>query len=315
MNGIIALDGGGSKTEVVLVSEKGDLYYRDITSCSNPNDIGIDRCVEVISSSVKKAIKKSCELRINVECIMLAIAGVEFGNTIEVLKDKLQSTLNVNNIVVTGDLASVIELHLSDKKNGVVIISGTGFNMAFKQDNEVFTVGGWGYIPDDYLSGFDLGKDALVAASRAIDKVGEPTILVNMLEEYYNNKLWYAMDQIYKGGIKEVASLSRLVIKGYAKNDAVCKKIVDGRIKRLAKVIKEKVNNETRDIFLCGGIFENNEIVVTKLNEYLADTYHLHITNDKTIYGAARLAIRNIKHSVDEEFLINFDRSYKEVVK
>ena len=315
MKGIIAIDGGGSKTELVLVSAGGGVCYRDISSCSNPNDIGIGKSVAVLTNIIKKAIDKSYELKINIECIMLAIAGVEFGNIADCLKNQIQANLGVDNLVIKGDLASVIELHLADKDNGVVIISGTGFNMAFKEDNKIFTVGGWGHIPDNYLSGFDLGKDALIAAARAIDGVGENTVLVERLKEYYNHNLWYSMDEIYKSGIKGVASLSKVVINGYKDNDLVCKRIVNERVMNLAQVIKVKTNSQSRDIFLCGGIFENNAIVVNKLSEYLGDDYRLYITTDKTICGATRLAIKHVNITINEEFLRTFDASYKEVCK
>ena len=115
--------------------------------------------------------------------IFLGIAGIEFGDSINVLKDKLIESLNFSSLYVDGDLASVVELGLGDLNSGVVVISGTGFNMAIKDNDEIINIGGWGYLSDDYLSGYDLGKDALKHSSRAINKVGKDTMLVELFNK------------------------------------------------------------------------------------------------------------------------------------
>lgn len=312
MKGFIAADGGGSKTELVLCNEAGNIFSREIISCTNPNDIGVELTCQRLEATIKKLIEKAKEIDLKLECILLAIAGVEFGNLADVIKEKLQASLSFSKIIVEGDLASVRELTLANKDNGVVIISGTGFNMSFKNDGEFSNVGGWGYIPDNYLSGFDLGKDALIACSKAIDGVGKNTCLVKILENHFGNRLWYAMDEIYKSGVKGVASLSKYVVEGYLNNDEVCKKIIDNRVKNLADVIKAKTNNKPVDIFLCGGIFENNKCIVEKLGSCLENKYSLEISKKRTIYGAVALAKNHLGKS-DDCFYNIFDKEYKEM--
>lgn len=317
MDGFIAIDGGGSKSELVLFGELGNIFSRKVVSCSNPNDIGMDNAFAILDKSIKELLICAKENKLNIKGILLAIAGVEFGDTRNVLKEKLQKSLNFNNIIVDGDLASVKELGLGNENNGVVIISGTGFNMAIKNNGSFSHVGGWGYLADDYLSGFDLGKEALIRCSNAIDGTGKKTILVKMLEEHFSNSLWYSMAEIYNNGIKGVASFSRFVIDAYKKNDKVAKEIVDKRIDKLAKVIKSKTKNIPSPIKVClfGGIFENNEVVVEKLKDNLDNDYCFEITNKKTIYGSCALALRSFNGKVDKKFYSKFDKQYKEITK
>lgn len=315
MKGFIAVDGGGSKTELVLVDILGNIFARKIVNCSNPNDVGMDNSFSTLFESINELMKISEKNNLELEHILLAIAGIEFGDSRKVLKDRLVFSLGFENIVVEGDLASVKELALGNKDSGVVIISGTGFNMAIKNNNEFNHVGGWGYLPDDYICGFDLGKDALIAASRAINKVGEDTILVSLLEDYYGNSLWYSMANIYKDGIKGVASLSKIVVEAYKKGDKVANEIIGNRISKLAKIIIEKAKGikGVVEVYLFGGIFENNEFIVDLLNKSLNDNFILKSTSKKTIYGTVSLGIKNIISNVDTEFYNNFDRSYKGV--
>ena len=312
MRGFIAVDGGGSKTEVILVSELGEVLKHKIVDCTNPNDVGMDNTISILTNVLKEFL----DTKYSVECIFLAIAGIEFGDSKNILLDNLKTKLKYENIYIDGDLASVKEAGLSDYSNGIVIIAGTGFNMAIKKNDKFNGVGGWGYLADDFFSGFDLGKEALVRASRAIDGIDKNTILVSLLEEHFGNTLWYSMGSIYNSGVKGVASLSKIVFKAYLNNDEVAKEIVDNRLNKLVHVIKEKSNDIEGNINVClfGGIFENNDFLVEKLANMLSEKYIVNTTSKKTIYGAVSLGIKKIKN-VDEEFYRSFDKSYKERCK
>ena len=316
MIGFIAVDGGGSKTEIVLVNNLGDILAHEIISCTNPNDTSMEDSINKLEKVIKKFINIAKDNNLDIECIMLAIAGIEFGDSKEILKTQLMERLNFSNIYVEGDLASVVELGLSNLENGIVIISGTGFNMAIKKGCEHENVGGWGYLVDDYLSGFDLGKDALIYASKDINGVGESTVLSELLNKHFNSSLWYAMADIYEGGVKKVASLSRLVVEAYNIGDKVAKKIIESRIVKLSKVIKDKTKNVIKplNVVLFGGIFENNSFIVHLLKKELGSDYFLSVSNEKTIYGTVGLAIKKIE-SVSEKFKFNFNKQYKERLK
>ena len=313
MKGFVAIDGGGSKTEIVVVDTTGHVYFRSIIFESNPNNIGTKKSTKMLIKALEKVFSRIDKYDLDIEGIVLGLAGVEFGNVADEIKQSLQEKFTDKKIVVTGDLASVIELHLDNKDRGCVIISGTGFNMAFKNEGIISTVGGWGYLPDDYISGFDLGKDALIYYSKAIDGVGENTCLINMLEKHYGNPLWQVMHEIYSRGIREVASLARYVLEGYVNNDNVCNKIIDERVNNLVRAIKSK--NDVMDIYLCGGIFEYNGFIVDKLKTLLGETYTLEVSTSKTIYGTVKLAMRELFSPVDDEFMKKFDMKYKELAR
>lgn len=315
MKGFIAIDGGGSKTEYVLVSEIGNILAHRFSTCTNPNDVGMKNSLSILESNINEMLTFAKTRDLDVQFVFLAIAGIEFGDSKEVLKTELLKSLLIDNIYVEGDLASVKELGLGNDRDGVVIISGTGFNMAIKRNDEYSSIGGWGYLADDYLSGFDLGKEALVRCSRAIDMVEESTILVKMIEEKFNNKLWYDMAEIYQSGIKGVASLSKIVVQAYKLKDRVAMDIIDRRVANLCNVLKEKTKDMTSQVKVClfGGIFENNDFIVEKIRLNLGEKFLVNVTTKKTVYGAVYLAKKKLNGIIDKEFLLNFDNSYSEV--
>lgn len=317
MRGFIAVDGGGSKTELVLFDQSGNIHSHRIISCTNPNDIGMEEAFGKLSISLKELISTCNEKELQLEGIFLGIAGIEFGDSKQVLKEKLIESLDYQNIVVDGDLASVKELGLGKLSDGIVVISGTGFNMSIKRGNEFQNIGGWGYLADDYLSGFDIGKEALVCASNSIDKVGEKTILVDMLENYYESSLWYAMARIYKEGIKGVAGLSKIVLEAYKQGDNVAKKIVNHRVDKVANIITENTKdmNKPLRVALFGGIFQGQELVKNLLKEKLKEEYEIVVGEQKTIYGAVGLSMKINGYVANEEFFINFEKEYKKIQK
>ena len=313
MEAFIAIDGGGSKTELVLVDILGNILSRKVVNCSNPNDVGMDDAFSTLNSAIKEML---AETSIEVKKIFLLIAGIEFGDSKKILKERLANSIGIKDIHIDGDLASVKECGLGNRSDGIVIISGTGFNMAIKKDNEFTNVGGWGYLCDDYLSGFDLGKDALVYSSRAINGVGEKTILVDMLEKHFSNSLWYSMKEIYDNGIKGVASLSKLVVEAYKLGDSVAKNIIHTRVERLVNTIKSSngISEEILPVVLFGGVFENNSFIVEMLKQKLGSNYHVSVSNSKTIYGAVSIGYKSYNLD-DKNFYSNFDNSYKECLK
>lgn len=315
MKGFIAIDGGGSKTEYVLVNELGNILLHRFSTCTNPNDVGMEISLSILESNINEMLAFAKNSNLNIQLIFLAIAGIEFGDSKDVLKTQLLKSVPVDTIYVDGDLASVKELGLGNDTEGVVIISGTGFNMAIKKNNKYSSIGGWGYLADDYLSGFDLGKEALVRCSRAIDMVDEPTMLVKMIEEKFANRLWYDMAEIYQSGIKGVASLSKIVVQAYKLKDKVAMEIVDKRVNNLSNILKEKTKDMTSQVKVClfGGIFENNDFIVEKIKLNLGEKFLVNVTKKKTIYGTVYLAKKALSKGIDEVFLLNFDNSYREV--
>ena len=269
-----------------------------------------------LNGALIKALSFSRANNIEIVSMFLGIAGIEFGDSINVLRNKLVESLEFDNIYVHGDLRSVVELGLENVDNGLVIISGTGFNMALKEKEKITNVGGWGYLADDYLSGFDLGKDALVYASRAINKVGEDTILVNLLEKELGNSLWYSMADIYSRGVSKVASFAKLVMHGYRMEDKICLEIINTRVNRLVETIKKlMINVEEKNLVLFGGIFENNKEIVDLIRSQLSDAYNIVVTNKKTVYGASKVAFKHSNLLLNDDFEKNFVNSYNEVSK
>ena len=76
---MIGIDGGGTKTEFILCTEKGIILDRVKLSRSNPNDIGLEKCCEVLTEGIDKLL----EIAPSVCSIFAGIAGCLTGDNAE----------------------------------------------------------------------------------------------------------------------------------------------------------------------------------------------------------------------------------------
>lgn len=71
-------------------------------------------------------------------------------------------------------------------ESGIVLIAGTG-SISYcynKKTNELNRVGGWGYVLGDEGSGYDIGRQALVAIMKSYDGRGKSTQLTEALKTF-----------------------------------------------------------------------------------------------------------------------------------
>ena len=52
----LGIDGGGTKTEFILIDEQGNVLNRYLDKGSNPNDIGIENCVSVLRGGIERTL-------------------------------------------------------------------------------------------------------------------------------------------------------------------------------------------------------------------------------------------------------------------
>ena len=121
MNYLIGVDGGGSKTEVVVTNDRGKVISLVYGEASNPNDIGKESAVSVIVGLIKKALPKDCKtLKIG-----LGISGLAVANAEDYFRTRLLAELPcVKDVVAYSDKISC--LNCAHDGDGCVMIIGTG---------------------------------------------------------------------------------------------------------------------------------------------------------------------------------------------
>src|SRR5579875_3586243 len=95
-------------------------------------------------------------------------------------------------VLLTNDAELV--LGVLDKRVGVALIAGTGaIALGRNMQGATARASGWGYLLDEVGSGYELGRQALVAVVRAADGRGPQTMLLELILEHWQIRAIFAV--------------------------------------------------------------------------------------------------------------------------
>ena len=153
---LIAIDGGGTKTETVLFTEEGEVIGRHISGGSNPNTHGLDAAVSAIRSGLE-ALSVS---EMAVTYIYAGIAGCGSGEAARAMASAIKRVCPTAKVNVQSDIRNVISA-AEIAEDCIAVITGTGVSVFASVGERLQRYGGWGYLYDRSYSGYDLGREAI----------------------------------------------------------------------------------------------------------------------------------------------------------
>lgn len=264
----VGVDGGGSKTEVIIGTADGKIVKRAVGDESNITSIGANKAHENVNKIIDY-ILESIGIE-EIAYISVCIPGIRaYWKDIELLC----SLVNEDRAQVTGDEDNAFYGALA-KEQGIVILSGTGsFATGVNRKKEKYTVGGWGPLLGDEGSGYYMGIKAIKAAINRYEGSDPDTVLFGeVLDCFGINDIDLLKTVVYSKGLqtKKIASLSRAVLRGAETGDRVCMDIIRDsaeQLYRMAEIIirKLKMTDTEYDLCLTGGISSFGEYIYAPL--------------------------------------------------
>ena len=288
-NYYLGIDGGGTKTDLVLADENGETVRSLKTECCNPMDVGFSAATRVL----KDAIYEICK-EIPLASIY-TFAGVAGATVADMPKrfEEFFGEFGFADVECDSDNRNIIAAGLG-AQDGISVILGTGV-CVYRQKNLTHKrIGGWGYLIDDGGSGYNLGRDALHAYFCAEDGSGERTLLSEEIDKMHPGGSVELMQYIYEGRKKAIASFASTVFAAIAQGDAVAERILRRNMSEAAHLI-ETAGKEFGDdpvlVVVAGGL-TNQPLVLTYLQEALNDAkrYHFRVLAKAPVCGAVALA-------------------------
>jgi N-acetylglucosamine kinase-like BadF-type ATPase len=157
MNFKIGVDGGGTKTELILVDPAGTVLARHLAPGCNPSQVGPEQARAVLVDSLQALCSKLPAG--SVQSTLLCMAGSP-----DFWRETAAALAGFGRITTTDDSLPVLELATGGAP-GLVLHAGTGsFVAARAPDGSIHYAGGLGWKLGDPGSGFDLGRRAIAAA-------------------------------------------------------------------------------------------------------------------------------------------------------
>ena len=285
----LGIDGGGTKTDLLLTDDRGNEIRSLQASGCNPMDIGFDSAADLL----KHAIYDICgDIPLSSVYAFAGIAGGTSAGMQERLRTFFES-LHFKAFANDTDNLNSIAIGLG-KRDGILVTLGTGICAFIQKDRRLRRIAGWGYLIDNGGSGYNLGRDALNAYFCALDGTAPPTSLTQHIDSILPGGAHQIMAYIYSGGKKAVAAFAPAVFAAIEEQDAIAESILKRNVLAVTHIIEtaaKDFGNERIPVVLAGGL--------TKQPSFLAgiretiehpERFVFQVPDRKPVYGAVALA-------------------------
>lgn len=183
---VVAIDGGNSKTEVLVVSRDGVVLGASRGPGVSPQRVGVDGCVAALEEFVREALRSG---GLPADPPFAAhtsayLAGLDFPREEEALHEALSARGWSSTLDVGNDVLALLRAGSSDG-TGVAVVCGAGINGAIAPDGRSYRFPALGKVSGDWGGGYRLGEEALWWAVRAEDGRGPRTALESAVAEYF----------------------------------------------------------------------------------------------------------------------------------
>ena len=232
----IGVDGGGTKTELILVDSAGAIVARHLAPGCNPNQTGRDKARTILQEALQALCSKLPAG--SVQSTLLCMAGNR-----AFWRETADGLTGFGKITTTDDSIPVLEL-ATNGAPGLVLHAGTGsFVAARAPDGSFHYAGGLGWKFGDPGSGFDLGRRAIaiallelqarVAATTDLSPLAAALCAHTGLADYSANSFFFYNDATANA---QMAAFAPRVIELAAQDGSPAQQVLTDSIADLARL-------------------------------------------------------------------------------
>ena len=296
--GVIGVDGGNTKTELVVAGDDGEplVYLRG--PGSNSHSLGAEGSVDVIARLVDRA-----QLDGVADHGAFFLCGADVPRDIAELTDALAARRWVRSPHVDNDTFALLRSGTS-APNAIAVVCGAGINCVGRaNDGRIARYPSLGWETGDWGGSEPLGRDVLFHAARAEDGRGEPTALVALVKSHFGAESVAAVgEDVHYGRVHQprLGELAPKVVAAAEAGDAVARglleRLADEIVLLAAKALRDlDLLEREADVVLGGGMLRPgtgplHEEVVARLSER-APAAHPVVAVDPPVLGAGLAAL------------------------
>ncbi|CAN5876096.1 N-acetylglucosamine kinase [soil metagenome] len=235
MRYLVGIDGGGTRTTVVVAEEGGREILRRTGAAGLVDPRQPAESAAELVLLVRQALSETA-LDAPPAALCAGLAGV--GNLEE--REVVRSTLAAASLAQRVHVISDGEIALEGAflgGPGILLIAGTG-SVAYGrgEDGRIERCGGWGMLVGDEGSGYAIGRGALAAALRAVDGRGANTwLLPTFLEHLGLSGPRGIPPWAGRAEKREIAALVPQVVRVAEEGDGVARELLQREARELAQ--------------------------------------------------------------------------------
>jgi N-acetylglucosamine kinase-like BadF-type ATPase len=294
---LLAVDGGNTKTDLVLADREGRILSLVHGPGSSPHEHGVEGALDRIEALVIEAGTDG-----PVAYAELLLAGVDFPSEVRNLQARAQERGWADHVEVGNDTFAVLRAG-TDRGWGVAVVCGAGINcLGLGPDGREARFPALGDITGDWGGGQDVGATAVWAAARSEDGRGPKTRLEHLVPAHFGVATALELaEAVHTGAVsrRRFIELAPLVF-AEADQDPVAAGIVArlaDEIVALVRVALERIGpvREPADVVLGGGLMQaRNPRLLTSITGGLAELgvpHTLTVVDAPPVVGAALRAL------------------------
>ncbi|MEP6842203.1 MAG: BadF/BadG/BcrA/BcrD ATPase family protein [Pseudolysinimonas sp.] len=305
---VIAVDGGGSKTDVVALTLDGEVVARLRGGGSSPQFLGLAPAVRLIGDLVEQVMASVAPRHVLRVCIYLS--GLDLAAELEsfaaaIAVEPWSQPPGALPAISDNDLFALLRTGTSEP-NAIAVICGTGINaLGIRADGATARFPALGMISGDWGGGAFLGSEALWHAARSEDGRGPTTTLEQSVPAALGlHSVAAVTEAIHFGQISEdaISSLCPLVFDAADTGDEVAGRIVDRQAEEIVLMASTAIrrlglHDVDVPVILGGGVLAaNHHRLISAIAEGLAvATPHAiaQVMTARPIVGAGLLALES----------------------
>ncbi len=301
---LIGIDGGGTKTDLILLEKDGTLKKRLICGGCSVSELGAQTAAERLTTYISDLLSDFGGQTAEVDALFAGLSGGgnadSAGRISAALKDAFP---NIGSVRTAGDTLTALYAGIGTQ-DGMVVIAGTGSSCYVRHNGQYSLVGGWGHLIDDAGSGFWLGKEVLNAALRELDGRGERTVLTSMVNKKLGKDVRTCIGALYAGGKPMIASFAPLVFGAVGDSDRIAKDILHRAADELALMIRagaRLIDKKPCRVALTGSLWKG-ELLLSEVSMLLSDDYILLPLSVPPVLGSALAAAEDAEIIISPAF-------------
>jgi N-acetylglucosamine kinase len=239
MRYVLGLDGGGTKTECVLMDESCQVVTSSRGGPSNPMRVGFGGALAAVCEATRLAILAAKISADAVVSLCAGLAGTAYPESGRKMRMLLEEEFPGKLVRVCTD----IDLTLEAIGGGaaIVLIAGTG-SAAVGRDTQGRTgrVGGHGYLLGDEGSAYHVGQRAVLDAVRHFERTGADTPMGKKILSEIGTAAWPELQsRVYAAPDEVFPRLFPMVLQAAEAGDVKARSLLDDCAVALAELVSD----------------------------------------------------------------------------
>jgi N-acetylglucosamine kinase len=275
MRCILGFDGGGTKTDCVLMDETGAILARSRSGASNPTSFGVAASLASLSGAARDALRAAERSEQDVAYVVAGVSGAGEPSMRRALQTGLQPRFPNATILITSDL--VLSLGATGEIPSVVVIAGTGSAVLGRTAPlEMARAGGFGPVIGDPGSAYDIGRRAVtVLFQKHLNSEAFP--LGAKILESFQWKFNELFDQVQAQPGAVFPKIFPVVASTAENGDIAARTLLSSAAQDLrdqAREVIEKLKLRDANFFLAktGGVFDGSAFLGVQFDSLIRET-------------------------------------------